>query len=30
MRAYALNLGIAYQMIEDIEADDSRGSEADG
>jgi len=27
MRAYALNLGIAYQMIEDIEADYSRGSE---
>ena len=27
MRTYALNLGIAYQMIEDIEADYSRGSE---
>lgn len=27
MNAYALNLGIAYQMIEDIEADYSRGSD---
>ncbi|MDD2229155.1 MAG: polyprenyl synthetase family protein [Candidatus Cloacimonetes bacterium] len=27
MNAYALNLGIAYQMIEDIEADYARGSD---
>jgi len=27
MNAYALNLGLAYQMIEDIEADYSRGSD---